>query len=68
MNPEIFTPQNSKLLRRLIYENSPENLDSILKIGHHTKANVAVINASDRCPLTCPNCMFAAPVADRIYK
>jgi len=31
------------------------------------KAAVAVVNAADKCHLSCPNCLFSAPVVSRVF-
>lgn len=59
----IFDPLMAAMLRRYIYEHTPEFMPNLI----YRKANVAVINADDKCPLKCTNCMYAAPVAQKIY-
>lgn len=64
MNRAIFRPDIAGALRRHIVRNTPE-YESPSTIPDDV--TVAVVNAADRCPLSCPHCMYAAPVVRKRY-
>lgn len=58
----LFNRENAHLLRAYLARHTPE-LGSIRDPG----VSVAVINAADQCALTCPNCLYSAALAKKVF-
>ncbi len=59
----IFDEQTAYKLRAYIVRNTPE-----VKQMPDPGISMAVVNASDSCALTCPNCLFSAALVKKMFK
>lgn len=58
----IFTPELSQKIRSYIIRNTPE-----FGVISNPGVSVAVVNAADKCALTCPNCLFSAALTTKLF-
>ncbi|WKZ26665.1 MAG: hypothetical protein QY304_01005 [Candidatus Paceibacterota bacterium] len=58
----IFTSKLSQKVRSYIVQHTPE-----LGVIANPGVSVAVVNAADKCALTCPNCLFSAALTTKIF-
>lgn len=58
----LFENQNAQVLRAYLARHVPE-----IGFIENPEVSVMVVNAADQCALTCPNCLFSAAMAKKIF-
>lgn len=58
----MFTEKNAHMLRHYLAQRVPE-----VKSYYNPEVSVMVVNAADQCALTCPNCLFSAAMAKKVF-
>lgn len=58
----LFDDRNAHLLRAYLARHMPE-----IGSAENPEVSVMVVNAADQCALTCPNCLFSAAMAKKIF-
>ncbi|OGZ63865.1 MAG: hypothetical protein A3A98_01085 [Candidatus Staskawiczbacteria bacterium RIFCSPLOWO2_01_FULL_40_39] len=58
----LFDDRNAHLLRAYLARHVPE-----IGSAENLEVSVMVVNAADQCALTCPNCLFSAAMAKKIF-
>ncbi len=58
----LFDDRNAHLLRAYLSRHVPE-----IGPAENPDVSVMVVNAADQCALTCPNCLFSAAMAKKIF-